>query len=162
MLFRSTSLTANVGTNAHNIYEIAITTAILIGRFRIANLPNFFSNFAKKLKLNFPHFHFAYQFDIIPYIHKKSNRHARILRLWQSLFSYTSIPFSPICFYDCFSFSGGIRFLRIASMSKNTSRPPSNAGNGNKFMTPKFADSRIPILRNCAITINTPYDLLSL
>ena len=106
-----TSLTANVGTNAHNIYEIAITTAILIGRFRIANLPNFFSNFTKKLKLNFPHFHFAYQFDIIPYIHKKSNRHARILRLWQSLFSYTSIPFSPICFYDCFSFSGGIRMI---------------------------------------------------
>lgn len=67
-----TSLTANVGTNAHNIYEIAITTAILIGRFRIANLPNFFSNFTKKLKLNFPHFHFAYQFDIIPYIHKKA------------------------------------------------------------------------------------------
>ena len=77
----------------------------------IQNLPNFFSNFTKKLKLNFPHFHFAYQFDIIPYIHKKSNRHARILRLWQSLFSYTSILFSPICFYDCFSFSGGIRMI---------------------------------------------------
>ena len=93
-----TSLNANVGTNAHKTYEIAITTAILIGRLRIANLPNFFSNFAKKLKLIFPHFHFAYQFDIIPYLHKKSNRHARILRVWQSLFPYISILFSPIRF----------------------------------------------------------------
>ena len=55
-----TSLYANDGTNAHNIYEIAITTAILIGRLRIANLPNFFSNLAKKLKSDFPHFHSTY------------------------------------------------------------------------------------------------------
>ena len=32
-------------------------------------------------------------------------------------------------------------FLKIASTSNNTVLPPSSAGNGNKFITPRFADN---------------------
>lgn len=39
------------------------------------------------------------------------------------------------------SFSGGTLFPRMASKNKKTSLPPSSAGNGRRFITPRLADS---------------------
>ena len=41
------------------------------------------------------------------------------------------------------SFSRSIGFLRIASMIRNTRRPPSSAGSGSRFITPRFALKRM-------------------
>ena len=54
-----------------------------------------------------------------------------------------------------------IGFLRIASMTRNTSRPPSSAGNGRRFITPRFAESRTARLSIFIHRIMVPSLLLS-
>ena len=47
-------------------------------------------------------------------------------------------------------------FLRIASRIRKIRRPPSNAGIGSKFITPRFADKSTAILSILAQSILLP------
>ena len=51
---------------------------------------------------------------------------------------------------------GGTRFLRIASIIRKTSRPPSNAGSGSRFKIPRFVVSRTPKFIILSITTPNP------
>ena len=54
------------------------------------------------------------------------------------------------------SFSGSTGLPRSISRMINTSRPPSSAGIGSRFMTPRLALSRIHILARLTSTIISP------
>ena len=54
------------------------------------------------------------------------------------------------------SFSGSTGLPRSISRMINTSRPPSSAGTGSRFMTPRLALSRIHILARLTSTIISP------
>ena len=54
------------------------------------------------------------------------------------------------------SFSGAIRFFLTASIKRNTRRPPSSAGIGSRFITPKLAEIKIPRFIILKITADHP------
>ena len=51
--------------------------------------------------------------------------------------------------------------LVTSSQSKNTSRPPSSAGNGSRFITPRFAENMTIRFKRFITTVTNPYWVFS-